>query len=592
MEQVPKTLWSFLGRFLKPYRFLVMGIVSLGVIWAVEISLTPYLMKCIIDKASAHSGDFLSLLYALLPFALGYIGVTAVNSISFRIREWILLKLMPALRKDIWSFLYNYAMSHSYHYFQKNFSGSIANKISDVSRSVDEFLTNVAELFITKAISILIAIISMYIVNPFFALVLIVWSIVFLIASILGSKKANRLAKIYSENLSTMIGHTVDGIVNNMNVRLFSRRTEETRHILRKLTTNAVKDQNLQRFLIKLRAFQDFTLFVFLSFMLGLLIYFYSEKKVTIGDFAFILTLSVSMINNVWLVAAELVKLPEILGRFAQGLSTIFMSHEIQDVGNADSIVVKKGKIEFKNVHFGYKKDDKVFKGLDVTFEPGEKVGLVGQSGSGKTTLINLILRYYDITEGSIKVDDQDIGQVTQSSLRQSISVIPQDVCLFHRTIMENIRYGHLDATDEEVIRAAKKAKAHDFIRKLPKAYKTVSEERGSNLSGGQRQRVAIARAILKNAPILILDEATSALDPVTEKEIQSVLDTLMVNKTCLVVAHRLSTLVNMDRILVFKDGKVIEEGSHKALLRKKGYYASLWMLQSGKAPTETKTKK
>ncbi|UNM06048.1 MAG: ATP-binding cassette domain-containing protein [Holosporaceae bacterium] len=260
------------------------------------------------------------------------------------------------------------------------------------------------------------------------------------------------------------------------------------------------------------------------------------------------------------------------------------MSHEVQDVHNASDIQVKKGKIEFKDVHFGYRQDSKVFKGLDITFEPGEKIGLVGQSGSGKTTLVNLILRYYDITSGSIKIDDQDIGQVTQNSLRQAISVIPQDVCLFHRTIMDNIRYGRLDAKDDQVMIAAKKARAHDFICELTKGYKTIAEERGSNLSGGQRQRIAIARAILKNAPILILDEATSALDPVTEKEIQSVLDDLMVNKTCLVVAHRLSTLVTMDRILVFKDGKIIEEGSHKALLRKKGYYASLWALQSGKA--------
>lgn len=583
MEHIPRTLWSFLGHFLRPYRFSVMGIVALGVIWAIEISLTPYLLKQIIDKASTSSIEFFNLFWALFPWALFYIAVTAVNSLSFRIREWILLKLMPALRKDIWSFLYNYAMSHSYHYFQKNFSGSIANKISDVSRSVDEFLTHIAELFFTKTIAILIAIICMYWVNPLFSLVLIIWCLFFLIGSVYGSKKANHLAKLYSENLSTMIGHTVDGIANNMNVRLFSRRTEETRHILRKLSTNATRDQNLQWYLIKIRSFQDLTLFIFLAPMLGLLIYLYSQQKVTIGDFAFILTLSISMINNVWMLAAELVRLPEILGRFSQGLSTIFMNHEVQDIENAQDIQVKTPCIVFKNIHFGYKKDIKVFGGINLEIEAGENVGLVGQSGSGKTTLINLLLRYYDITEGSIEIDGQDIGQVTQHSLRQAISVIPQDVCLFHRTIMENIRYGRLKATDKQVIQAAKKAKAHDFIRKLPKGYKTVLEERGSNLSGGQRQRIAIARAILKDAPILILDEATSALDPVTEKEIQAVLDPLMVGKTCLVVAHRLSTLVNMDRILVFKDGRIIEEGSHKDLLRKKGYYASLWALQSGK---------
>ena len=592
MDQIPKTLWSFLSHFLKPYKFWVGSILFLGLIWAVEISLTPYLMKCIIDHATDIGPNLQKLISTLLPFAVAYVGVTAANSISFRVREWLLLKMMPALRKDIWSFLYNYAMSHSYHYFQKNFSGSIANKISDVSRSVDEFLTNVAELFITKVISIVIAVVSMYLINPLFALALSLWCVAFLIASVYGSKQANKLAKIYSENLSTMIGHTVDGIANNMNVRLFSRRIEETKNIEKRLTTNALKDQDLQWYLIKIRTFQDLTLFVFLTIMLGILIFLYSKGQVTIGDFAFILTLSISMINNVWVLAAELVKLPEILGRFSQGLSTIFMSHEIQDVKNADNIMVKKGKIEFENIHFCYKKGDKIFKDLSLTVEAGEKIGLVGQSGSGKTTLINLILRYYDITDGSIKIDGQDIGQVTQHSLRESISVIPQDVCLFHRTIMENIRYGRLDAKDEQVLQASKKAKAHTFINKLPRKYKTMCEERGGNLSGGQRQRVAIARAILKNAPILILDEATSALDPVTEREIQAVLDKLMANKTCLVIAHRLSTLVNMDRILVFKDGKIIEEGTHKGLLRRKGYYASLWAIQSGKAGLTTYPKK
>ncbi|HCI48982.1 MAG TPA: ABC transporter ATP-binding protein [Holosporales bacterium] len=558
----------------------------LGLFWAIETSLTPYLMKEIIDRATEVShGSFASVLHVLWPFALAYISMTALNSASFRLREWLLLKTIPSLRKDIWSFLYDYVMAHSYHFFQRNFSGSVANKISDISRSVDEFLTNIAETFLTKIMSILIACVSMYLINPFFALILIVWSTVFLLASLWGAKKANRLAKKYSENLSLMIGKTVDGIANNMNVRLFSRQVEEMRNIQRYLSVNAVKDRNLQRYLIKLRTFQDSTLVIFLAVMLMLLIYLYSQQKVSIGDFAFILTLSISMINGVWLLASELVKLPEILGRFSQGLATLSITHEIQDIENAETIRVKKGKIEFKDVDFCYGAGQQVFKGLNLTIKAGEKVGLVGPSGSGKTTLVNLVLRYYDIQGGTILIDGQDISKVTQSSLRHSVSVIPQDVSLFHRSIMDNIRYGKPKATDKEIFQAAKKANAHDFIRRLEKGYKTIAEERGSNLSGGQRQRVAIARAILKNAPILILDEATSALDPVTEKEIQAVLDKIMGRKTCVVIAHRLSTLIDMDRILVFKDGSVVEEGTHKALLRKKGHYAYLWAIQMGKIP-------
>lgn len=583
---IPKTIKSFLIHFLRPYKSSVIVTLFLGLFWAIETSLTPFLMKEIIDRATESShASFLDILTVLWPFALAYIGVTALNSASFRLREWLLLKTIPALRKDIWSFLYDYVMAHSYHFFQRNFSGSVANKISDISRSVDEFLTNIAETFLTKVMSILIACISMYLVNPFFTLILLVWSSIFLTASLWGSKKANKLAKVYSENLSLMIGKTVDGIVNNMNIRLFSRQAEEMRNIQRYLSTNAVKDQNLQRYLIKLRTFQDSTLVVFLAVMLFLLIYFYSEGKVSIGDFAFILTLSISMINGVWLLASELVKLPEIMGRFSQGLSTLSISHEVQDIENAETMQVKKGKIEFKDVDFCYGAGQDVFKGLNLTIKPGEKIGLVGPSGSGKTTLVNLILRHYDIQGGTILIDDQDISKVTQFSLRHCISVIPQDVLLFHRTIMDNIRYGNPKATDRQVFQAAKKANAHHFIQNLEKGYKTIAEERGSNLSGGQRQRVAIARAILKNAPILILDEATSALDPVTEKEIQAVLDKIMGKKTCIVIAHRLSTLIDMDRILVFKDGKIVEEGTHKSLLRKKGHYAYLWAVQMGKIP-------
>jgi ATP-binding cassette, subfamily B, bacterial len=586
LGSIPTTLKSFLVHFLKPYKSSVVTLLFLGLFWAIETSLTPFLMKEIIDRAtdSPHT-SFAQVITVLWPFAAAYIGVTALNSASFRLREWLLLKTIPSLRKDIWSFLYDYVMAHSYHFFQRNFSGSVANKISDISRSVDEFLTNIAETFLTKIMSILIACVSMYLVNPFFTLILLIWSSVFLIGSIWGSKKANKLAKVYSENLSLMIGRTVDGIVNNMNVRLFSRQAEEMRNIQRYLSTNAVKDQNLQRYLIKLRAFQDTTLVIFLALMLFLLIYFYSQGKVSIGDFAFILTLSISMINGVWLLASELVKLPEILGRFSQGLATLSISHEVQDIENAETLTVKKGKIEFKDVDFCYGAGQQVFKDLNLTIKPGEKIGLVGPSGSGKTTLVNLILRHYDIQGGTILIDEQDVSKVTQSSLRHCISVIPQDILLFHRTILDNIRYGNPKATDKQVIQAAKKANAHEFIQKMEKKYKTVAEERGSNLSGGQRQRIAIARAILKNAPILILDEATSALDPVAEKEIQAVLDKIMGRKTCIVIAHRLSTLIDMDRIIVFKDGKIVEEGTHRGLLRKKGHYAYLWALQMGKIP-------
>jgi ATP-binding cassette subfamily B protein len=255
---------------------------------------------------------------------------------------------------------------------------------------------------------------------------------------------------------------------------------------------------------------------------------------------------------------------------------------EILDKPNAVPLQCAQGQITFRDVKFHYKGTKPLFSDKSVTIESGQKVGLVGYSGGGKSTFVNLILRLYDVTEGSILIDGQDVRDVTQDSLHQTIAMIPQDPSLFHRSLMDNIRYGRVDATDKEVITASKKAYAHEFISKLPLGYESLVGERGVKLSGGQRQRIAIARAILKNAPILILDEATSQLDSVTEGLIQESLWGLMQSKTTIVIAHRLSTLLHMDRILVFDQGKIVEDGSHTQLLAKSGSYKTLWDTQIG----------
>lgn len=272
----------------------------------------------------------------------------------------------------------------------------------------------------------------------------------------------------------------------------------------------------------------------------------------------------------------------EQVGNCKQALSILGKSHDIVDAKDAKPLLVTRGKIEFKEVTFHYNEGTYLFKNKNIIILPGQKVGLVGFSGSGKSTFVNLILRLFDVESGTIKIDDQSIKNVTQQSLREQIALIPQDITLFHRTLMENIRFGDMNAKDEEVIAISKKAHCHEFISQLKEGYQTVVGERGIKLSGGQRQRIAIARAMLKNAPILILDEATSALDSLTEQYIQEALDEMMHNKTTIVIAHRLATLSKMDRILVFDKGKIIEDDSHEALLRLDGHYARLWQMQAG----------
>lgn len=278
----------------------------------------------------------------------------------------------------------------------------------------------------------------------------------------------------------------------------------------------------------------------------------------------------------------QILRLSKIIGICNHAINSINIPHEIIDIPDALSLFVKNGEIKFKNVVFQYENNKPIFKNLNVTINAREKVGLVGYSGSGKSTFLKLILRLIEPQSGIISIDSQDIQKVTQETLREQIGIIPQHPELFHRTIMENIRFSKTNATDQEVIFSAIQAGCHQFICELPQKYTSFVGERGVKLSGGQKQRIAIARVFLKKAPILLFDEATSSLDSVTESSVQTNLDELMENKTTIVIAHRLSTLKNMDRILVFKDGRIIEDGTWSSLLKNSGgHFYKLWHMQT-----------
>ena len=374
--------------------------------------------------------------------------------------------------------------------------------------------------------------------------------------------------------------------------KTFGERFYEANQLTAKLDKYVAADQKRDWYFLWMFTFQGLSFVIYQSICLVWLIYGFRDGKITAGDFALIITINIHIINSLWTLSKDISKYADTLGNIHQGLSIVYMPLEICDKAAAKNLVITQGEISFTNVEFNYANTDPLFKNKNIIIPSGQKVGLVGYSGSGKTTFVNLILRIFDVTSGKITIDNQDIRHVTQASLRNNIGMIPQDPSLFHRILMENIRYAKPDATDLEVITAAKKAAAHDFIKKLPNGYNALAGERGVKLSGGQRQRIAIARAILKNAPILILDEATSQLDSITESEIQNSLLELMqtvtnnshqnLAKTVLVVAHRLSTLLYMDRILVFNQGKIVEDGSHAELLANDGMYKILWNAQIG----------
>jgi ATP-binding cassette subfamily B protein len=308
----------------------------------------------------------------------------------------------------------------------------------------------------------------------------------------------------------------------------------------------------------------------------------WDKGLIGVGDFTMSTGLALLIIGDARNLSRRFLEFFEYIGNIANGVNTIVKKHEIVDAADAKVLRVSEGRIEFRRVNFSYDGKLPIFENLNVTIEPSQRVGLVGFSGSGKSTFVNLILRNYDPQAGHILIDGTDIAQVTQDSLHRNLSLIPQDPALFHRSLKENINYGRLEASDDDIIAAAKLAHADDFIQTLPDGYDSLVGERGIKLSGGQRQRIAIARVMLKDAPILILDEATSSLDSITEKAIQENLDRILGRKTVIAVAHRLSTIAHLDRILVFDQGRIVEDGAHEELLARQGFYYRLWSMQAG----------
>jgi ATP-binding cassette, subfamily B, bacterial len=575
------SLKEFFFNILKPYRWLLLGFCLTGIYWAINNTLSPYVLKLIIDRALAFDGDKAALFAALTPYLAFYFLLWILIAQAMRITDWLRLKLYPSLRYDIVTHMFSYLNRHSHQYFQNNFAGSLANKIADMQSAAISICTTLDDS-IAQCTGLVIAMIALLLVHPIFAFILVAWAAVFLFTAFYFLAPIYSLSTIFAVSKTHLMGKIVDSISNMSNVRLFSHHQFENKLIQEACLDTVTKDRSVQWTILKMRIWWDLSIIVLITVNIYMLIYMYSRNQVTIGDFSFIMTLSVSVFYNLWYLASQFVTFTEELGKCKQALSIVTAAHDIKDEINAQPLIVTKGRIEFDEVSFHYHEGECLFENKNVVIQPGEKVGLVGLSGSGKSTFVNLILRLFTVEAGRILIDGQNINAITLDSLREKIAMIPQDTSLFHRSLLENIRYGRLDASDEEVITASISAHCHEFISKLKDGYQSLVGERGIKLSGGQRQRIAIARALLKNAPILILDEATSSLDSLTEQLIQESLRLLMQGRTTIVIAHRLSTLSSMDRILVFDHGRIIEEGSHEELIKQQGHYARMWHMQAG----------
>ncbi len=574
--------WRFALYFYLKSRYTLLAIFVFEAAQAACTILLPYAIKEIIDAVNLANQKGIEIFDAtddaLILFALLNLGIVLFSRASGA----MLVLTGPFLRAEIRKSLFSYLQHHSHRYFISHFAGSLASRIAEVSMSSMHALWTVTFDFYPLIIKSLVALVILFGASSELALVLTLWLGIYIYVSYLLARRCRVYAKDFADARSLVTGKVVDSVTNVMNAKMFARRQYEEDYLTDYLNHEVDHALKTYWYMEKMRWFQFMAAMVLMVAMVVYALKIWSEGNMTVGEFSMVAGLTILLIEAARGLSRSFLEFFEYLGNISDGVSVFIQPHEIVDKPDAPALKVSEGKIGFCDLSFSYHDGLRVFDHLNVTVEAKQQVGLVGFSGSGKTTFVNLILRLLEPQDGAIKIDEQNILDVTQDSLRENVSMMPQDPQLFHRSLMENIRYGRLDATDEEVIEAAKKAHAHEFILETKDQYGSLVGERGVKLSGGQRQRIAIARAILKNAPILILDEATSSLDTVTEKKIQLGLENLMKGRTVVVVAHRLSTISHMDRILVFDRGKIIEDGSHQQLLLRNGHYAHLWNMQAG----------
>jgi ATP-binding cassette subfamily B protein len=577
---IPKQLLPFTWHFLKPYKGTVILFILLALLAGFWGPFNSLLIKSFINTLAAKTSQDLSSLYWIA--GLLVLNFIVFDNITWRTLGYLNYKYEAVIKNQIISQTFEYVLGGSTQFFQDNLSGKIASQLTTLAENLETILYRVSVDFLRGASLLVVSFITAYFVNALFFYILFLWFIAFASFSIWMSARLVQLSDDHASAESQLSGQLVDSLANQSNIRIFSRKIYEVERMNTFFSLVQRAFQRKELFIVLLCCAQGGMIAVMIGLASITLIHLYGKGLVSIGDFALILGLSMELGHMMWYTMYQVDQFNQALGKARQSLNALVIPHEIQDKNNASPLVVTQGKIEFSNVKFHYQGGYSLFQNKSVTIEPGQKVGLVGYSGGGKSTFVNLILRLYEVVDGQILIDGTNVSNVTQESLRQAIAMIPQDPTLFHRSLMDNIRYGKTNASDEDVILASKKAHAHEFIRLLPGGYETLVGERGVKLSGGQRQRIAIARAILKNAPILILDEATSQLDSITESNIQESLWELMQGKTTLVVAHRLSTLLHMDRILVFDKGHIIEDGTHIELLNRGGLYKTLWDAQVG----------
>ncbi len=583
-----KELIGFFCKFIRKQKWTFSSVFIQDCINSLDSLLWPFILRWIIDIFTQNEVNRALAWEALqIPIILSICLIIFIE-INSRTMGFLMAKAVPRLQADIRMTMFDHVQEHSPHYFNERFAGSLANKITDMTTSVESILQQLFWPIISSIAMSFFGAIFLWFIHPILAGILILWIIVHLSICLLFSKTCDLYEHRHGESRSTLLGKIVDSLTNYFAVNLFYRFRFEKSALLP--IQNEEENTNIaaRRYVEKMRSVTSF-FYATICFIgvNGFVIYLWLNHQITTGEVAQVFGTMWNIAAVMWAVGGALPAFFQSFGIAKQAYSVMLDPQDMGDKLDAKELKIQNGEIVFENVSFHYG-ERKLFSNKHAHIRGGEKVGLVGFTGAGKSTFISLILRFFPLHSGKILIDRQDIADITLESLRRQIALIPQDPVLFHRTLRENISYGKPNATEAEIVAAAKLAHCDEFIRNIPSGYAAKVGERGTKLSGGEKQRVAIARAILVDAPILILDEATSSLDSMTERYIQDSLEKLMQNRTTIVIAHRLSTLSRMDRILVFDKGKIVEEGTHATLMDKNGLYARMWNMQVGGFLPET----
>jgi ATP-binding cassette subfamily B multidrug efflux pump len=583
----PRGIYEFCRyytRGMEPWLLLVAGLTAITAI--AEAMLFAILGQVVDWLASSDPATFIQeswvQLVVMSLFVLLFIPLTTALQ-SLVVHQTLMGNFPMAVR---WN-AHRYLLDQSYGFFQNEFSGRIATKVMQTALAVRDTVMKLLNVLLFVVIYIITALVLVASADIRLCLPIVIWLGFYILVQRYFVPKMKNIAMLQADARSLMTGRIVDSYTNIITLKLFSHSSRESDYVRDGMSEflNTVHPQMRLVTTLNMVLWSLNMLLIFSTAALG--IYLWINGSITPGAIAIVISLAIRLTGMSHWIMWEISSLFENIGTVQDGINTLSVPNAITDNEQAKDLQVTEGDIRFDNVSFAYNDDGQVFSRLNLHIPGTEKVGIVGRSGAGKSSLVSLMLRFYDIQSGTLSIDQQNIRDVRQESLRANIAMVTQDTSLLHRSVRENIMFGRPQASEEQMIVAAKQAQAHEFILSLRdnkgrRGYDAHVGERGVTLSGGQRQRIAIARVLLKDAPILILDEATSALDSEVEASIQQSLNKLMQGKTVIAIAHRLSTIAAMDRLIVFDKGEIVEQGTHQQLIAKNGVYTKLWNHQSG----------